>query len=41
VLRPIEFFSEPAVATASLDAIRLGAIGFDAVKPPYGAGSFG
>jgi hypothetical protein len=41
VLRPMEFFSESAVATAALDAIRLGAIGFDAVKPPSGAGSFG
>jgi uncharacterized membrane protein len=27
--------------TASLDAIQLGAIGFDAVKPPSGAGSLG
>ena len=41
VLRPMEFFSESAVAKAALDAIRLGAIGFDAVKPPSGAGSFG
>jgi hypothetical protein len=41
VLRPREFFSESAVATAALDAIRPGAIGFDAARPPSGAGSFG
>jgi transposase len=32
VLRLMEVFSEVIVATAALDAIRLGAIGFDAVK---------
>ena len=32
VLRLMEVFSEVIVATAALDAIRLGAISFDAVK---------
>lgn len=32
VLRLIEVFSEAIVATAALDAIRLGAVSFDAVK---------
>jgi len=41
VLGRMDFFSESAVATEALNAIRLGAIGFDAVKPPSGAGSFG
>jgi hypothetical protein len=32
MLRLMEVFSEVIVAAAALDAIRLGAIGFDAVK---------